>query len=41
MKITERYRVSDSIPRQDVAAFILDQLETAAPSQRTPMITAG
>ena len=40
-RITDRYRVSDSIPRQDVAAFMLDQLETAAPSQRTPMITAG
>ena len=40
-RITDRYRVSDSIPRQDVAAFMLDQLETATPSQRTPMITAG
>jgi uncharacterized protein YbjT (DUF2867 family) len=41
VRVTDRYRVSDSIPREDVAAFILREVETAAPAQRTPMITAG
>jgi uncharacterized protein YbjT (DUF2867 family) len=36
---TERYPATATIPREDVAAFILEELERPQFSSRTPMIT--
>ena len=41
VRITDSYPATASIPRADVAAFILRQLERPHFSQRTPIITAG
>jgi len=39
VRISDRYRVTDSIPREDVSAFILSELERPEFSARTPLIT--
>jgi hypothetical protein len=36
---TDRYPATATIPREDVAAFMLDELERPEFSSRTPMIT--
>ena len=40
-RITSTYPATASIPRADVAAFMLAELEAAGFSSRTPMITSG
>ena len=39
--VTARYRAWDRIAREDVAAFLLRQLEAPTLAHRTPMITGG
>jgi hypothetical protein len=39
--MVERFAASDQIPREDVALFMLDELEKPAFSARTPQIAAG
>lgn len=39
VRVTDRYPMSANIPREDVAAFILRELEAERFSTRTPMIT--
>ena len=41
VRIVERYAASASIPRQDVAAFMLRELERPAFTARTPLITVN
>jgi putative NADH-flavin reductase len=41
VRITDRFRANSSIPREDVAAFMLQELENDRFSARTPMITVG
>jgi len=40
-RITDRFPALGSIPRADVATFMLGELERATFTDRTPMITAG
>jgi hypothetical protein len=39
VRITDRYHATSSIPREDVAAFMLQELENERFTARTPMIT--
>lgn len=41
VRITNRYRATDSIPREDVATFMLREIEADRFSVRTPVITAA
>jgi putative NADH-flavin reductase len=41
VRITNRYRATNSIAREDVATFILREIEADRFSVRTPIITAG
>jgi putative NADH-flavin reductase len=41
IRVTTRYPATAMIPREDVAAFMLRELESPRFSARTPMITAG
>jgi putative NADH-flavin reductase len=39
VRITDRFRATASIPREDVAAFVLSELERSSFGSRTPLIT--
>jgi biliverdin reductase / flavin reductase len=41
VRITDRYPATAGIPREDVAAFMLRELESPQFTERTPMITAA